>query len=284
MKLFSKVVRARPQIVNAKIDADWKDHAEAGAERAQISALVHLICTPPTRRWAFLVNGKSGTSTVLDLLFRIEFGQFITTSVRDPNDLNTANSAHDLVHAGVFRLLAHQELGLSDIAEVPRLVTVRHPSTRALSGFRYLCRSHELSHPAFRMERLRLSAETKFDWTRDCGTIRGFNLFLDWIEAGVETDWIDVNPHWRPQSLNAFPKIYRPDVVGKREDLPAFVRALSERLAFDADELIGEIPTHNVQSGGTTDQILSDEGVARRLRTVFAADFENFGYDPNLGA
>lgn len=194
------------------------------------------IILPPSRKWGFLSVGKNASSTTLDLLFRAEFGHALSARVTPPHDINPAASMHMLVEHGVFTRALWQGLSVQDLfnpkkGPKERICVTRHPFQRAQSGFQYICKSHEARTQWFACDRFRMNALVGFDWDRLSNTVDGFRRFLDYITWQIETEGPDaVDAHWRPQTSFIKPDVFQPTITGRVEDMPAYVKLLSERL------------------------------------------------------
>lgn len=239
------------------------------------------VIVPPSQRWAYVLNGKSASSTVLRFLFRLEFGCELTASADPAFDFNSARNVHRAYDHNVFQRAIYVPLSADQLLErtgIVRIAVVRHPLARAVSGFRYLCRSNELGHASFVEDRLRINAMAGFDWDRMPGTEAGMLCFLDYIEADQARfgSW-RVNHHWRLQADNLCAEVFQPNLLGKVEALDAFLEGLWERLAPPGEALPGGRLRENRQPVDDS-VVLDTEAVRRRVEKIYARDFEAFGY------
>ena len=235
----------------------------------------------PEGRWAYMPSGKTGTTSALQGLFELEFGVPLATRIAAHDNLNRDQAVHRLTQAGVFLRLAEvpgRKGPLAMLDDTVRLATVRHPLARAISGFRYLCRSHAEASPQFQVERLRLAARTGFDWDRHPETAEGLVRFLDHLAAEIAEDGVEaMDRHFRPQVANVRPDLFRPDITGRTEDLPRFFARIASRLGKPVPAPSASRPL-NVQ-GAPPDTMVAEPSVRRRVLDLFAADFEAFGYE-----
>ena len=253
----------------------WRAYGPLFADRAQARYLLHTVATPVSRRWSFIANGKTGTTAALRALFEIEFGTPLSVALTDPDDMNDDPAPHRLYQAGVFPVLMAQGASLVAIESALRLTTVRHPATRAASAFRYICRADEVGHRAFLRERMDMNAHG-MNWAEDRYVVRGFQKFLEIAKDGLsQPNGLSVNLHWRPQVLNIVPTAYRPHVVGRMEALDVFVADVAARL----ERPVPDLRVANRQPPYDADVLLTDKACAALIRDIYAADYEEFGYD-----
>ncbi len=263
----------------AAIDRSLAAHPDAFPARLAARNYLEQIIFPRSRRWAFISVGKNASSTTLRFLFEAEFGAPFTTQITPLDDINPSATVHRLADFGVFSRALRQGLSSADLLAPDgpreRLCIVRDPLARAVSGFRYLCKSHRLAARWFARDRLRMNAVVGFDWSTDPDTPRGMEKFLDYLEWQIATEGAHrVDGHWRAQTAFIHPQVFQPTLVGRIEDLPAFFRGLSDRLALDRPPAIG---TENRQPQAP-DTLLSGPAIARRVRDIFQQDYETFGY------
>ena len=88
-----------------------------------------------------------------------------------------------------------------------------------------------------------------------------------------------MDSHFRPQVLNILPDVFRPDLIGRCEDLPGFFAQIAERLDRPVPEGALEARALNVQKIPNRDQF-DTPGLRQRVADVFAADYDQFNYSP----
>jgi hypothetical protein len=259
-----------------------KRHPEAFATPDHALAHLHRIHLPATLDWAFLNNSKAGTSSARRFLFRLHFGVPLTTAWHVPNDINTDSVVQNLQGpAGLWRQSGALPAPLRTLDAALRLTTVRHPVSRAVSAFAYICAANDQAHSRFVMDRLRMNVVVRFDWTSDPRTADGFCKFLDYVAWCQETIHpADINPHWRPQIDNVLPQVFRPDIVGRLEDLPAFYRDVAARLDKPLPDGFAH-PASNRQTYSKGRDVLTDAAM-ERIRHIYARDFAWLGYPEDI--
>ncbi|MEM6739928.1 MAG: sulfotransferase family 2 domain-containing protein [Pseudomonadota bacterium] len=258
-------------------------HGAAFRNEEALTQWFRFILLPASGAWAFKPNGKTGTTSLLHALFELEFGVPLTVSHHEPDGILEDHAVHCLAEARVFSpltALRGAPCALDVLEKALRLTIVRHPLSRALSAFRYLCRADARAVSRFLRERLRMNAITGFDWQRDPDTPDGFRRFLDFVahelehQASLPLDW-----HIGPQVLNVRPEIFQPDLVGRTEDVPAFLAEIAARLDRPLPERLRRAAPRNRAAMRPPDWA-GDRALQARVAQVFAADFDAFGYDP----
>lgn len=278
-KIFPVRAKAPPPPVPALLRRYPDSFGSAMAARR----FVQLIHFPPSRAWRYQLNGKSGSTYMLNLLFELEYGTPFTCHVdhAETGNQHPEFALFQLPQAGLWANAIQAGDKLGQFLNFPglSLATVRNPFDRALSGFRYLCRSHRLGDRRFLAERLRLNALARFDWSRDGDTPAGFARFLGYLRDSAAAQGADsLDPHWMPQSLHLRPEIYRPDMVGRTEDLDSFARALARRL----DRPLPDLARLRRNSGDRDTRAIPADFLTPTCRAlieeVYEEDFELFEY------
>lgn len=247
---------------------------------------------PKSKRWMYQLNGKSGNTFILGLLFELEFGVPFQAALSTKVNQHPDFALFQTCIAGVLANVAQRELSLQAFQDMPalRLATVRNPFDRALSGFFYLCRSQTVGDQRFLTERIRIQAMTQFDWTLDPNTPHGFVKFLSYVaQMQAQGDPMLVDAHWLPQEKHIEPTIYKPDLIGRTEAMGGFARNIAARLETDLPEEIETRLSRNESANSATRterraQFYSDPEAANLVRQIYEQDFELFGYEPDLNA
>ena len=113
-----------------------------------------------------------------------------------------------------------------------------------------------------------MNAVLGFDWTLDTRSPRGFLKFLDyiaWMQA--EVGRFDINPHSRPQ------------IIGRLEDMGAFYREVADQLGQPLPSGFDLRAANRQTYAGDRSAWLTAEA-RDRIATIYAADFDWLGYDP----
>ena len=281
--VFHDAPRYDWKIIQDLLNAEQARAPGAFKHSMQLREFFRYIITPASNRWAFKPNGKTATTLALTGLFAVEFGCLPSTGIIDPTDQNANPLPHRLTGYDVFRFLLnrHDIKSLSDaLQSTCYIATVRHPVTRCISSFRYLCASHDRSHVQFAADRTRMSALTGFNWSRDPNTVDGMMRFLDYIEISNEYSTSRlVDNHWRSQFDTIRPDLFPPDIVGRTENMREFFGELASRFNCPMPWL-EELLAIRMNRGAETDvsELGDDTSVKRRVAEVYRKDFDAFGY------
>ncbi len=259
----------------------FEDYPDSFSSEEDAFQFLKHIFVSASNRWAYSGNGKSGTSSTKRFIFELEFGSKLTVALDNPKDINPDSNAHGLTKAGVFRSLVSIAGGIDLLDGVLRITTVRHPLSRVLSAFNYLCIINDRAHVWMVEERLRMNAMVGFDWEKEPRTSRGLAKFLNYIELCTQANAERiVNPHWRIQVDNIHPDVFKPHIIGRTEDLGTFYREIAERL----DQPLPEnwiLPEANKSQYATDPATLITPEIERQIENIYRRDFEEFGYQPD---
>ncbi|MEX0320083.1 MAG: sulfotransferase family 2 domain-containing protein [Ruegeria sp.] len=277
LRLFDEPVPVSRR--NAAIEASRKAFPEELPTVHAARRFLSQVIIPPSMRWGFISVGKNASTSTLRFLFQAEFGCDLTVDVTPLHDINPSASVHMIADHDVFsrallRGMAAQELSGPQGPE-ERVCIVRNPLSRAVSAYRYLCKSHHMASRWFARDRFRMNAVTGFDWGHHTDTEEGFVRFLDYVAWQVNTEGADkVNAHWCPQASFIKPTVFKPTIIGKMEDLDHFFRMLSSRLGTPPTDTA---PWENRQSG-RADALLECPRARARCEEIYAEDYGTFGY------
>ena len=247
-----------------------------GAFQTEVDAQrwLNAILMPASARWAFVGNAKTGSTSIKRFLFLLEFGVPLTVGFDPSTDINSDAISHHLARAGVFRSVPAIPSGLMLMSRALRLAASRHPVSRAISSFNYICQTDAVRSNWLVGERLRMNATCGFDWSCDRFNHAGFLKFLDHLDLiGQQPGDPIEDPHLRPQVRNVRPDLFKPDLVGRTEDLHGFFRAIAERLDTPLPREV-DLPVSNRQTTVPKAEALISAESKRRIAKVFAADFD----------
>jgi hypothetical protein len=273
-------------IMNAAVEQTLREFPDTFEDRADARQLLARISLPASERWAYVVTGKAATTTTLALLFEAEFDQPFTVRARIRGGLNPHEAVHALMWHDVFATALQLPRSLGELAGAPdleRIVTVRHPETRAASAFEYLCRSYERRSSDFHADRLRVAALCGLDFETMSGTAGGFVRFLEYVAADLATNPRSaVNAHWRPQTLLIYPQAFRPTLVGRFDAFGTFRRELFARLDRPLPATETRLNERREPDEARA-RLFRDPAARRLIRDIYEKDFEHFGYEPGRG-
>ncbi|WP_238367969.1 sulfotransferase family 2 domain-containing protein [Mesobacterium pallidum] len=283
-----KAATGRPALCPAPVAARRQNRAvratarlmpdKATARQAAWHFLFQVIL-PPSGRWGFISVGKNASTSTLKLLYQAEFGHALSADAKPDHDINPEAAVHMLAEHGVFTRALWQGLAARDLTgsggPAERLAIVREPLARAVSGFRYIGKSHRARSQWFARDRFRMDAVVGFDWDSHPDTADGFRRFLDYIAWQIDRDGADaVDAHWQPQATFIKPDIFKPTLQGRMEEMDVFYASLADRLGFALPE---GGSWSNRQSSGTA-PFAPDAAAIRQVREIYAEDYERFGY------
>jgi Sulfotransferase family len=260
---------ASPEKTPSVVAELLRTHPKSFSDAAAATRFLQLVYFPASRRWRYQLNGKSGNTFTLNLLFELEFGSRFTSHLVEASNQHPDFALFQLPVARLLSNALKAHDSLPAVLDFPGLsiATVRNPFTRARSGFHYLCRSHALGDRRFLPERLRLNALSEFDWENDAGTPGGFIKFLDYLTMMAAREGADkFDPHWMPQHLHIRPDLYKPDLIGRTEDLTRFATELAQRLDRPLPDLDGMKQNRNEKNAA---DLYADPHGSHALRRGF---------------
>ncbi|MBJ3776060.1 sulfotransferase family 2 domain-containing protein [Acuticoccus mangrovi] len=246
-----------------------------------------LVQFPVSRRWRYQLNGKTGNTLTLHLLFRIEFGSDFTTAYKEHSNQHPEFAIFQLRQSGLLACASElRSEGPNAFLQFPgvSIATVRNPFTRTVSSFLYFCNSHRVGDARLLKERIRFNVVTGFNWGKDIDTVRGYEMFLEYVHYMRENYAPhELDAHWLPQTEHIQPEIYRPDVIGRVEDMPKFVADVCEALEVSEKIDTRRFKRNKMKVRKVPDFYQSPKAV-ELVRTIYAKDFETFGYDDTVPA
>lgn len=227
------------------------------------SFLEQAVHASTAHRFAYVCNPKVGCSSIIWSLRRLEAGDpgMVPDTVGDIHD-RTATPLLRLAGADAFRQL------LAD-ADCFRFTFVRNPFDRLLS-----CYLQKIVRPTQERASLLRLLGRPADEERDV-------TFEDFVRAIADQDPIDMDPHWRVQSVQTLQDHVAYDFIGRFESFDRDLAAVGERIAPDAPPFIY---AEKRQATGAKPYHLITPTLATMIRDVFAEDFQRFDYPNDIPA
>lgn len=255
----------------SSVNKYWQEYRSMFPEKSDMVRYLDALTMPASGGWTFGRIPKNGTTTVLSALHYLEFGTPLTAQVEARNNTNEDNAPHMLDQAGVFMSPIQTDHSPKTIKESLRLTVLRNPAERALSSFKYLCRSQELKTTHFAPLRLRIAAISGLDWQEHLYAPAGFNRFLDYIEINLTNTSFPLDRHIAPQTYSLPRDIFKPYMIGRTEDMKRFLIGL-------ADEFEDRLPQHilNTHNNANVAELpfRLTRATLTRLEDLFAQDYE----------
>lgn len=257
-------------------------HSDCFSDERDAVRYLKNIWYPKSKNWSYPLNGKAGNTFTLDLLFEIEFGFNFTSVFNTPANHHPDFAVFQQMNAGLLTNPVKDRLSLNEFETLPgvRIATVRNPFKRAVSSFRYFCRSHQFADQRFSLERVRINALEGFDWGKDPLTAIGFKKFVRYVYFTKEAlPRVYVDAHWAPQTWNIQPDIFAPNLIGKVEDMSSFATAVRAELASEQPAAKGEGRKNKSDYADRDVDYFADAEVSQMLRQIYESDFERFEYE-----
>lgn len=229
------------------------------------------LTLPASGAWAYARIPKTGTHSVLAALHRFEFDCEITTPVQVGDNTSDDMAPHLLDVAGVFMSPLQTHHAPEVLTNALRFTLVRNPVQRAVSGFRYLCRSHETASRHLAPTRLRISAATGLDWNAEANTAVGLEKMVRFVEASLDVKRMQLDGHIAPQTMILDHEVFKPYMTGRTEDMGRFLTSLSEELGV-RDVTLQRDVMRNTQP--ESNSFVVNNRLRTMIEMVFAADME----------
>jgi hypothetical protein len=211
------------------------------------------IVALPELGLVYVKNPKAASSTVVLWLDRLHTGNhtFTTKKAHRDSHLPTADKVGWRVVSDMLRGSAY------------RFTFVREPLGRFESAYH---------NKVARLGRWRMKVQALLGLPQDWDAEVTFEQFLTAVEG---QDPLDLNLHWRPQHLNLMHPLVSYDLVGHVETFDRDVAEIRRHvnlpdLAVESRNVSRRKPPVSVYDGRPD--------LVRRVRRVFAEDFELYGY------
>lgn len=223
------------------------------------SFLEQAVHASTTHRFVYVCNPKVGCSSIIWSLRRLEAG--------NPNMVpDTVGDIHDRSASPLLRLSRVDEFEhlLAD-SDCFRFTFVRNPFDRLLS-----CYLQKIVRPTHvRATLLRLLGRPIDDESEI--------TFEDFVRTIADQDPIDMDPHWRVQSVQTLQEHVSYDFIGRFESFDHDLASVGEKIAPATSEFIY---TEKRQATGVKPYHLITPPLAKIIHDVFEEDFRRFDY-PN---
>lgn len=216
----------------------------------------HCVLSP-TPRYLYVKNAKAACSSVTMAIHVWQTGWAPEKRIHASTAIPQGWRAYDRVSRE-----------LEDPA-VTRFIFVREPLSRLVSGFLYYLVDRK-ARLLYRHEPF-LKA---WGWDPAMPVERSFDLFLDYLEAGMAADVRRVDIHFRPQFYNLRPDLIRYGFVRRVETLARDLATLEEMFDIPSERRTPEVPRRNPARSS----FKPSEAQAARARELLRMDYEAFGY------
>lgn len=212
------------------------------------------------KRFLFLRNLKAGCTSVAQLMYYYSMGDFY------PRTIHRARKGIHLARYDWSVIKPVYEAGSATL-----FTFVREPEKRIYSAFtNFFVDEKNLARRKHWDPMIAHGLDPKGDLSRN------FDAFLDYVEHSLAIDPDRTDSHFRPQVLNiAYGKVAY-DYIGRLERMNDELRVIFEmggRPDFPPAEVLDQ--RFNTSAGKTAPLTPAQR---RRVRDIFAADFEAFGY------
>lgn len=228
--------------------------------RLRLIAVEVLVIRDP--KILLVKNSKAGCTSAAHMFYQCFHGMRYKGDIHRP-DIGLIQGENHLkeVHAALCDREAY------------KMTTVRHPVTRAISGFRdFFIDQKNLRAP------LHMDAIRHFGFDQAAPQTRNFDAFLDMVEYSFAKNLTRTDRHFRSQVVNtAFSEISY-DAICRLETLSAdIITALKS--AGVAQTAIAGISTE-ARNPSAAATFAPEAGQIDRIAQLYSEDFSAFDYDP----
>ncbi len=217
--------------------------------------LIKSLRAEPGSRIVYLNNPKAGCSSIKTNLWKI----------LSPATFTPKTDVHTLDDAPFTNALERL-----DWLEDARIFTfVRNPHARILSA--YLNKIHRQAPDIWPKFARRFGL--------DLTTRVSFAQFIEIIHASPPER---LDEHFRPQYLNILHPFIRPNFLGSLEHIDTQLPAVLSRFTGTQTDRPERRSGHGTGADTRLADHFADPGIRRRVRDLYAGDFDRFGYDDDL--
>ena len=229
-------------------------------ENKQLWLISSDIVVTNDHKIAFVKNSKSGCTTVAQMIYYINYGEFFTGDIHNSNTRLIQGRMHIPT---CFAALRDEN--------AYKFTFVRHPMSRVISAFHNFV--FEKSNSSA-VKHLKLMEA--FGYHKDADPTQNFDAFLNYIESSFAANRDYTDPHFRMQVLNTALGHVAYDYIGKIEtyaqDMEHILRAAG--VWHDAYHDLLNVKAN--QSKKKPYQPTSEQ--TRRVEALYAEDYRAFGY------
>lgn len=217
-------------------------------------------------------NAKAACSTAAQLLVHYDLGSF--------EDISKLHGSRK-VRQGINYAKDHIAV-LNDPASF-KFTTVRDPFARTLSAFAmfFVPGGADVLEREDDEEdgRRRESGMWTLGYEPDGSVSRNFDIFLDYLEQCFAVDEAHVNPHWRPQIYTTAYGFITYDHIARVETLRRDLETIQDKIGHRFPGMDKpEGPQFNRSRVDVKSLLKVTDAQRRKVRDLFAADYEAFGY------
>ncbi len=225
-------------------------------------AFRHAVTTPDGL-FFYLRNSKTGCTTISQMLHGYAFGRPFDGDIHHSRDLPQ----------GIRHWRLHRR-ALDDGGAI-KFSFVRHPVGRLRSAFFDFfvdCKNDARHRHWDNMVQLGFSP---------AGDItRNFDVFLDYVALNLERSERHCDQHWRPQWICLGSGKIAYDFIGRMENFDDDVARLFSRAGImSLVEKTRRMLPYNRSSNSARGDLHVRPDQLRKIRALYATDFETFGYD-----
>lgn len=219
----------------------------------------HIVATPD-EKLVLVKNSKAGCTSATSALYEYASGKSAPADIHraETSLLGGANTTSKAIE-------------LLQNSEAIKFTFVRHPEARIMSAFRnFVLLGNNSSAPKFQ-KHLRT-----FGWTSEETPERQLDLFLDYVENSFEKSKQNTDPHFRTQCLNTAFGTIAYSKIGRLENYNDDLQEVFEMAGVWSSRLEPLLTFVKNSTKRAEQEITVPQ--RRRLETLYAEDFEAFGY------
>lgn len=242
----------------------YRDRHEINNLAPEIAiAYAHGVTTPDGRIF-YLKNAKCGCTTISQMLHTYIFGAPFPGNIHQSDALPLG--------------LRHFRLHRAAIAnsEAVKFSFVRHPFSRLKSAFCDFFVDDRRNPQALRHWDNMLALGFK-----PGGDINyNFDVFLHYVGLNLERAELHCDEHWRPQFISLGSGKIAYDKIGRFENFSADLKEIFSNAGLPLlVALVERKMTFNQSSNETRDDLTISRAQASKIRSLYAMDFEAYGYE-----